>query len=390
MDFSRLTAFLDQLHENYHVPGFDIRILQDHREIYRHMGGCSDHAGKKPITGDELYDVYSASKVLTMTAAMQLIEQGKMHLDDPVADYLPEFASMMAADRCNLAVWPPDVPTLADPCHPAKGQITLRMLMSMTAGLNYDTGSAPIRDMREKTRGQATTRDMMRAIAQMPLRFDPGTHYAYSFGHDVIAGVIEVVSGESFGAYMRNHLFDPLGVKDMYYHVTDDMLPRMTEKFAGVMGEDGVIPVSMENIYRLSDNYESGGAGVACTVEAYSTVIDALACGGVGKTGARILTMDSIRQMSENQLTSGMLKEFQDPFKQAYGYGLGVRTVIRPELTPSPLGEFGWDGAAGAYALIDPVNRLSIFYAQEVLAMMKAYSDIHPQLRNLTYEALKS
>ena len=388
MDFSRLTKYLDDLEKDYGVPGYDLIIKKDHQTIFRRMGGFSDYDRSVPVAESDLYIMYSATKVITMTAAMQLIEQGKIGLDDPVTKYLPEFAKMEVADHCVLNQWPPQIPTLADPHHPAKTPITLRMLMTMTAGLNYDTGGAPILALKEATDNQATTREMMAAIAEMPLLFEPGTHYSYSFGHDVIAAMIEAVTGQTYGDYLEEHLFGPLRIRDAYFHPDDTLQKRLTAQYM-VDPESGEIrPVEQTNIYCLSDRYESGGAGLVCTAEAYSTVMDALACGGEGKDGARILSPESLARMAENQLTQTMLSEYQMPWRMEYGYGLGVRTLIRPEDSPTPQGEFGWDSAGGAYTLVDPVNHISILYAQEILNMIRSYSEIHPALRNLVYDAL--
>jgi len=388
MDFGRLTKYLDDLEKDYGVPGYDLIIKKDHETIFRRMGGFSDYDRSVPVAGSDLYIMYSATKVITMTAAMQLIEQGKIGLDDPVTKYLPEFAKMEVADHCVLNQWPPQIPTLADPHHPAKTPITLRMLMTMTAGLNYDTGGAPILALKKTTDNQATTREMMTAIAEMPLLFEPGTHYSYSFGHDVIAAVIEVVTGQTYGDYLEEHLFGPLGIRDAYFHPDDTLQKRLTAQYM-VDTESGEIrPVEQTNIYCLSDRYESGGAGLVCTAEAYSTVMDALACDGAGKDGARILSPESLARMAENQLTPVMLSEYQMPWRMEYGYGLGVRTLIYPEDSPTPQGEFGWDSAGGAYTLVDPVNHISILYAQEILNMIRSYSEIHPTLRNLVYDAL--
>ena len=388
MDFSKLTKYLDDLEKDYGVPGYDLIVKKDHETIFRRMGGFSDYHRSVPVAESDLYIMYSATKVITMTAAMQLIEQGKIGLDDPVTKYLPEFAKMEVADHCKLNQWPPQIPTLADPHHPAKTPITIRMLMTMTAGLNYDTGGAPILALKKATGNQATTREMMTAIAEMPLLFEPGTHYSYSFGHDVIAAVIEVVTGQTYSKYLEEHIFSPLGIRDAYFHPDDTLQKRLTAQYM-VDAESGEIrPVDQTNIYCLSDRYDSGGAGLVCTAEAYSTVLDALACGGEGKDGARILSTESLARMAENQLTPGMLSEYQMPWRMEYGYGLGVRTLIHPEDSPTPQGEFGWDSAGGAYTLADPVNHISILYAQEILNMIRSYSEIHPTLRNLVYDAL--
>ena len=389
MDFSKLNRYLDNLHRDYGVPGYELIIRKDHETIFRRTGGFSDYRNTVPVAETDLYYLYSNSKVITMTAAMQLAEQGKIRLDDPVADYLPEFARMEVADHYELnQPWPPKIPTLADPHHPAKTPITLRMLMSMTAGLNYEIAGEPVLAMKKATDNQATTRQMMAAIAEMPLLFEPGTHYSYSLGHDVIAAVIEVVTGRTYGEYLKEYIFDPLEIRDAYFHLDDQLRRRLTAQYTAE-GEDGEIrPAEQTNAYCLSDRYESGGAGLICTAEAYETVMDALACGGTGWNGARILSEESLAKLAENQLTSGMLPEYQMPWRMEYGYGLGVRTLIHPEDSPTPQGEFGWDSAGGAYCLVDPVNHISFFYIQEILSMIRSYSEIHPALRNLIYGAL--
>ena len=388
MDFSKLTAYLDSLEEVYGVPGYDILVTRDHETVYRRFGGHSDYDRRVPMAGNELYYIYSATKVITMAAAMQLITAGKMGLDDPVSRYLPEYGHMQVADHCDLGLWPPVIPTLENPHHPARTPITLRMLMTMTAGLNYDTAGEPILQLQKESGNQATTRQMVGAIARMPLLFEPGTRYSYSLGHDVIAAVIEVVSGLTFSDYLKKNIFDPLGIRDMYFHPDSRQRARLIAQYSAASDPAAFTPVPRENIYCLSDRYDSGGAGLCCTVEAYSAVMEALANGGVGRTGAQVLSPEGIALLAVNQLGDDLLPDYQMPWRMEYGYGLGVRTLIHPEASPTPQGEFGWDGAAGAYALVDPVNRVSIFYAQEILGMLRVYQEIHPQLRNLVYECL--
>lgn len=387
MDFSKLTRFLDNLEKDYGVPGYELIVRRNHETVFRRMGGFSDYNRTVPVTGSDLYIMYSATKVITMTAAMQLIEQGRIGLDDPVTKYLPEFAEMEVADHYVLNQWPPQIPTLDDPHHPAKTPITLRMLMTMTAGLNYDITSTQVMTLKSASGNQASTREMMTAIAKMPLLFEPGTHYSYSLGHDVIAGVIEVVTGQTFGNYLKDHIFDPLGIRDAYFHLDDRLRTRLTAQYAADMKTGEIHPAEQTNAYCLTDRYESGGAGLICTADAYATVMDALACNGTGQNGARILSPESLAGMAVNQLPPALLPDYQVPWRMEYGYGLGVRTLIHPEDSPTPQGEFGWDSAGGAYCLVDPVNHISILYAQEILGMIRSYSEIHPTLRNLIYES---
>ena len=271
---------------------------------------------------------------------------------------------------------------------PAKEKITIRRMMSMSAGFSYQLSSAPLLTLLAEN-PHAATREIVSTYAQLPLLYEPGTHYSYSMAHDILAAVLEVVSGMKFSEYMRKNIFDPLGVgeKDIYYQIPESEKHRISELYE-INPETGDQKPVIENFARFNDTYESGGAGVGCTVKGYVQVIDALANGGTGATGAQILSPKAVLKMSENQLSETQLSDFHIGGKLEYGYGLGVRTLIDPTKSKSPLGEFGWDGAAGAYVLVDPKNHLALFYVQEAPDSGTAFSTIHPTLRDLIYEEL--
>lgn len=387
MGFEKLTEYIDSLEKEYGIHNADCLIKKDGKVVYRHMMGHSDYELTVPTSDQDFYILFSATKVITMTAVMQLIEQKKLGLYDLVSKYLPEFEVMKVINReFQFGVFPMQMPTKNEPSHYAQNQIRIMDLMSMMAGLTYDIASEAIKEVVEKTGGKANTREIIKAIAEMPLIYEPGTRYAYSLAHDVLAGVIEVVSGQKFSEYLNEHIFAPLGIKDMYF-----TLPEGKE-VAALYGFDFktqvIGPVPRHNMYKITENYESGGAGLMGTVDAYSKVIDALANGGVGETGARILEEDTIK-LFMNSVTSGVAQEdFEKSGKGPYDYGLGVRVKNSMESGKTPIGEFGWDGAAGAYVLVDPINHISIFYAQHVMMFITAYSVIHPTIRDLAYEAM--
>jgi CubicO group peptidase (beta-lactamase class C family) len=388
MGFTKLENYLDTLEKAYGVHGLDFKLMKEHKTVYRHMAGCSDYALSVPVSENDLYEVYSCTKIITMTAVMQLIEQGKIGLFDELEKYLPEFSKMWIASDFRLGKWPFKWPTLASPLVPAKNKILIHDLMSMTAGLSYDVASEVIQEKKRETGNRVGTREMIRALARMPLICEPGTRYSYALGHDVLAAVVEVVSGIPYSQYLKKNIFDPLAMTDMYFHIPESQKYRVSAQYMQDM-QTGVIAPHSGNLFCLSEAYESGGAGLACTVDAYSKVLDTLANGGVGTSGERILQPESILIMSRNWLTDQQLEDFEKSGKVGYGYGLGVRTLIDASASKSPLGEFGWDGAAGAYALVDPINHISIFYAHEILGMITAYSEIHPTIRDLVYEALE-
>ncbi len=389
MYFGKLEAYIDSLGEVYGLHSVDCRVMQNHREIFRRMRGFRDYGHQIPVSRRDLYTVYSCTKVITMTAVMQVYEQGRIGLDDPVDRYLPAFREMYVSDEFVPYQMPPRWPRLGDRVHPAPSPITLRQLMTMTSGLSYDTESQAIQAELTRTGGMAGTVSLAEAMAEMPLLFDPGTRYSYSLGHDVMAAVVEVVTGQRYRDYLQTHIFAPLGLKDMYLHVPEAESHRLSAQYGVSRTQGDIQPMDVGNRYRLTPNYDSGGAGLTCSVEDYSLVLDALACGGVGHNGCRILKQESIDLMRTPQLSPVPQADFQRSGKRGYGYGLGVRTLIDPAASRGPVGEFGWDGAAGAYAAIDPENHISIFYAQEVLGMMKAYDEIHPTIRDLVYEALE-
>lgn len=387
MNFSKLTAYLNTLEEKYGVHGLDMKITRGHETVYRCMLGHSDYERKTPVSERDLYNIYSASKVITMTGVMQLIEQGKLGLNDPLEKYLPEFAHMRYAADFKMGEFPFRWPDENSQLVPAQNPMRIHDLMSMTAGMSYDVASAPIRKVVEETHGEATTRQVVTAMAQMPLLCEPGTRYSYALGHDVLAAVVEVMTGMTFGAYMKRNVFEPLGITEMYYQVPAGEEHRLFAQY-GKDWDTGKIKRDESMIYRITKNYESGGAGLCTTVDEYTKVLEALANGGVGRTGGRILKQESVLAIGRNWLTEQELADFSRTGKEGYGYGLGVRVLIDGTKSKSPVGEFGWDGAAGAYALVDPKNHIGMFYTHEILGMIEAYSEIHPTLRDLAYEAM--
>ena len=390
VNFDKVSAYLSSLGDTYGLHAVDCKVMRDHQVLFREMHGHRDYDHRVPISSRDLYDVYSCTKIVTMTATMQLVEKGMIRLDEHVDTYLPAFSHMNVSEEFVPFKFPMKWPALQDRTHPAPTKITIRELMAMTSGLSYDLESEAVRTAVAESQGQAGTVEIVNAIARMPLLFDPGTRYAYSLGHDVIAAVIESVSGQRYADYLQDHIFGPLGLHDMYMHVPESEQDRLSAQYGGVFGSNDIRRMDVGNRYRITSKYDSGGAGLACTVDDYILLLDTLACGGTAHNGFRLLSGESIDQMRTPQLNEAAQADFSRSGKVGYGYGLGVRTLTDGSKSKSPVGEFGWDGAAGADALIDPINHVSIFYAQEVLGMMRSYSEIHPTLRDLVYEALEA
>lgn len=350
MDFTKLTEYFDSLT----IPARDIMVTLDGQCVYRRQGGFRDDAATRPMDGTEAYWVYSMTKPLTMCCALRLIEEGRLSLSDAVCEYLPEFSR-----------------------YPS---MTIEHLMSMRGGLDYDLNAPQI-----LAKGpDATTREIAGALADKPLSFAPGEDFQYSLCHDVMAAVIEVISGEKFADFMARVIFKPLGMEHSGFHLTDWQKANMCAMHEMTDDQKSYIPVDrFKNIYALTPKYESGGAGLITTVEDYMRFASAMAQGGAGVIGKETIDLWRARLLTGKPKASFDLLE-----RHGYNYALGVRVLVDKKWSKSALGEFGWDGAAGAYVLMDPKNRLAIVYGQHVHKCGIAYSDIHPTLRDLTYEAL--
>lgn len=335
--FEALDSLLDHfLAEG--IPGYDCIVYQNGAPIYRRTKGVSDREAQTPMRGDERFNIYSCSKPITCTAALQLAERGLFRLDDPLSAYMPEFAEMTVRTETGL--------------RKAARPITIRNLFTMTAGFSYNTSSPSLRRVAAQTDGRCPTVETMRALAAEPLLFDPGDRWEYSLCHDVLAALVEVVSGQRYGAYVAEHIFAPLGMTHSTFLLPDAELDTVAAQYKGV---DGGIQNCGKQIqpYKLGSEFESGGAGCVSTLEDYIRFLEGL------RTGA-LLRPETRAAMIANQLSPQAAESYWHAAR--YGYGLGVRCP-----KPGCSTDFGWGGAAGAVLAIDLAAGMSLFYVQHVL-----------------------
>ena len=369
MDFDRLTEFLNGIVAEKKVPGVDLMLSSHGEVVYRYMTGHRDMENNLPVTSETEYYLFSCSKVITCVAALQLYEQGKFLMTDWVSDYLPEFMEMQVMTKQGI--------------QGALHHITMKQLFTMTAGLTYNLDTPFIREVYEKTGGMATTRDMVRAIAKEPLLFEPGTYWSYGLEHDVLGAVIEVISGQTLGEYLEEHIFEPLGMEHTGFQ--SEHPDRIAVLYKRNEEADIIEPFLPGNEYVLSKRFESGGAGLISTTEDYLKFSQMLARGGKAADGTPIIARNTLELMRTNHLDAVQGKAFNWEHLGGYGYGLGVRTLVDRSVTGalSPIGEFGWQGAAGSYMFIDMEHELTVHYSQHMLNSLEPY--IHPRLRNIIY-----
>ena len=377
MDFTKVDEFLDGLIGNL-VPSNDIIIMKDHRILHRHMCGYADYEEKLPITEDALYFMYSSTKPVTCAAIMLLCERGLFALDDPLCEYLPEFSEMQVTFT----------DTDGKKKHrPAKTPITIRHLLTMTAGFDYNIAAASIREAIQNTAPECPTREIIRGLAKVPLCFDPGTKWQYSLCHDVLPALAEVLCGIPFRDFVQANFFDPLGMTESTFFYDSTNIGRIVPQYMYYDRDEEFRKVKKENEYIFGSRYDSGGGGMISSTADMAKFADMMACGGTTADGYRILRPETIKLMQTNMLTPELMPDFNWDQYRGYGYGLGVRTLITHDTGAlSSIGEFGWAGAAGTYMLCDPAERLSVFCSRQMLNNKEPF--ITPKLRNLVYQCL--
>lgn len=384
MNFEYMKNFMDSLTE-WIIPGNSVVIYKDGKKVFEYSSGYSDLEKKIKKTGEEQLYIYSCSKVATVTAALQLYEQGKFLLSDPLYEYLPEFKKMYVKDGDRIKA--------------AENPITIRDLFTMTAGLSYATNTPAFEKARKLTDGKMDTRTVIKCLAEEPLLFEPGARWNYSLCHDVLAVLAEVVSGMRFSEYMKKNIFEPLDMNNSYYHAPNDVIisPQYiyeiqdTKNIVELQQKEhtsGVVKRAYGNELVFGENYDSGGAGIITTVDDYAKFAAALANSGTGLNNNRILSSATVKLMKTNQLNEAQRKTMNWQRLRGYGYGLGVRTLIdkAESGSNSSIGEIGWGGAAGATIIADTEEKVALFYAHHMLNPQEEY--YQPRLRNVLYSCL--
>lgn len=388
--FKKTKEFFDKLVLEGKSPGVDCLIYQNHKPIFRYFAGIRDIENNIEINGEEKYAIFSMTKMITVVSALQLFERGYFKMNDPLYKYIPEYENMFVRtdNDESIALNGNDVSTGKElviwdkpkEFRKAKQKILIKHLFTMASGINYDIKSDII--LNSVKEGKKSTLDIVKALSKSVLTFEPGTRFLYSLSHDVLGGLVEVLSGKTLGEYMKENIFDPLGMKDTHFgNIKNESLDRFAPLYRP--SANGFIRQPLENPFMLSDIYESGGAGLISTTSNYAVFLDALANGGVGLNNNRILYEKTVNLMNKNYMTGYQCHDF-DELRKGYGYGLGVRVHTNPEISESltPVGEFGWDGAAGGFSLVDRDNSLSITVFQ---SMFDWDVKIQTELKNSVY-----
>ena len=373
MNFKKLTSYLDSFYAAKNIPGVGLKMYYKNKPVLEHCAGYADAENKIRFGPDTLFNLYSATKVITCTAAMQLVEAGKLRLDAPLYEYIPEYKNMSAQHE--------------DGIREAKNIITIENLFTMTGGISGNRDSEKVRQLAE-----AQTLEVVKAMASEPLLFEPGTRFKYGYCHDVLGAVIEAVTGKTLGEYLKTNIFERIGMPDTGFRVAPEKQNRVAKHYVGFNSNTGTSK-SFGEVFGVHDfdKYESGGGGLISSVSDYILFAAMLCNYGTAENGEQILSKQSVEAMRTNRLHGVPMDDFAEFggwSKAGYGYGLGVRTLLDRERNNSlsENGEFGWDGACGCYVVIDPNAQIALFYAQQEAG--SKWWEWHGTVRNFAYASI--
>lgn len=351
--FEELTKTLDSFIEDYGIPFYDCIVMQNGECVYRRANGFTNAAKTKTVSGKELYNIYSCSKLITCTAALQLYEKGMIKLEDELWRYMPEFRNMTVRTESGVV--------------PAEKKITVENLFTMTAGLSYDLNSPMLKKCREETNGECPTVETMKYLAKEPLLFEPGFRWEYSLCHDVLAALVEVVSGMRFGEYVKKNIFDVCGVEHSTFLPDAETIDSIVTQYRYNEAEKRVEECPKSNGDRIGTKYESGGAGCVSSVDDYIKFLE-------GIRTYKLLKKETVDLLATNRIT----KEQRDMpsywVKDKRGYGLGQQCPCEGD-TKRP--DFGWGGAACAYYFVDRTRNVTAYFGTHVLGY-GAFSERRP------------
>ena len=385
---ARIGEFFQDQIANGKIPGAVLLIEQHGKPVYHERFGVQDVVSKRPMSDDTIFRLFSMTKPITSVAAMMLIDEGKLKLDDPVAKYIPSFAKV----RVGVEKKADNGEKVLD-LVPLNRPITIQDLMTQTSGITYGFyGDSMVRKAYAKARiydGDFDNAEFAERIAALPLAEQPGTLWDYGHSTDILGRVIEVVSGKSLLQFEKEKLLDPLGMTATSFYVTDPVKQKL---IALPMPNDRDFRVGFDSSADVVMKWESGGGGMVSTLAdlaQFSRML--LNRGSLG--GKQYLSPKAFAAMTTDRVgpTSGVERDYfyfpGDGF--GYGLGFGIRTDPGNAKPPPPgsLGELKWDGASGCYFVIDPRQDMFFVLLEQTPSERQK---IQPALKKLIYEAMEN
>ncbi|MDP3675066.1 MAG: serine hydrolase domain-containing protein [Novosphingobium sp.] len=396
MSVERLARIEPFLQERYIGPGklpmADILVARDGEPVYRATLGNA-RADGTPLEPDAIFRIASMTKPVTSIAFMQMVEEGKVALDDPVARVIPEFATLGVYNGGGGAA--PFAPT--KPCAPMRMVDLLAHMSGLTYGFQNRTSvdAAYRQTLPDGGRSMEGFDWFIAELAKIPLEFAPGTGWNYSVSTDVLGVVISRIEGKPLGQVLHERIFSPLGMVDTGFHLPESERARLTDCWAYALGkEPRLIDKGIDSKLTAPAKFEGGGGGLVSTVADYDRFCRML-IGRGALNGQRIVSPKTLDLMTRNQLPGGadLAAVSQSLFSEASnagaGFGLGFAMTLDPAraLVPGSAGEFYWGGMYSTFFFIDPVERLHMVFMTQ-LSPSSTYP-VRRQLKTLIYGAVE-
>ena len=355
-------------------------VLRHGKLAYTGAWGMRDVEAGDPAEADDIYRIFSMTKPITSVAVMMLYEEGHFFLTDPVGRYLPELAGLPVANLSE-ATSPEDIPT-----ERANRPMTIQDLLRHTSGLTYGSFSNSVVDQRYRSAnvgGQPTLADMVTEMGKVPLMYQPGTRWHYSLSTDVLGRLVEVISGQSFDVFLRERIFEPLGMNDTGFYVPASKRDRFARSY-GHEGDDRTLTLGDTMRFTRPPTRLSGGGGLVSTAYDYARFAQMLLNGGQ-LDGAQILGRKTVELMTVDHLPDGVPTEF---LSRGWGFGLGftVKNEAGMDGMPGSVGNYYWFGVQGTSFWVDPEEDLiGIFMIQ-----IRPNRDVtfRNQFKRLVYQAV--
>ncbi len=384
-DFTKLDRLLEDFAQNS-VPGCTCSIFEKGELIYEGGAGWADIASGKKVDAHSMFRQASTTKLFTYAILGMLYEEGKFLFSDPVGNYLPEWKDtkkyVLRPDG-NLDVVPTERP------------LSIRNAVSMMCGLPYCMFPMPgattptLRDMSARIaalleKGTPTLREEVRAMGDVPVMFEPGSHWLYGFGSEITGALVETFTGKPLREVFRERIIEPLDLRDTDTFFTPENRAKIVTNYA--KKPDGTLEPS-------ADFYDAGmdpaqtpvGArpNLVTSATDFAAFMQMLAAGGEYK-GKKLLGAGTVEMLHANQLGEVQLRDFENDYLAGYGYGLGYRTLMTQKYGHNGhLGAFGWTGGSGSWVEADPVGNFAIAYMHNMAPNEELYH--HHRVRAVAY-----
>lgn len=366
------------------IPGGVLAIARRGKLAYLEAFGMRDSASAVAMTRDTVFSIASMTKVMVSVAALQLLEEGRISLADPIGGFLPELAELMVADLATGS-------TLVT--RPPVRQPTIQDLLRHTSGMTYrERGQTPAHRLYPGSSIVAAVKyskaEFLAEMARAPLLFHPGRDWEYGFSTDILGLVVEAVTGEPLGHTLNQRLWQPLGMADTGF----DLTPATAQRYARAFPLDPLTGAA-QSVHHATGapwKWQSGGGGAVSTATDYLKFAETLRRGGklaqaqiLGRKTVELMTSDHLPLTIENRIADSM-----DPSSSGYGFGLGV--AVRREAGIAAMagskGDYYWSGVYGTYFWVDPAEQLSCVWMCASPGLLRLR--YRPMIRALVYQAI--